>query len=644
MDRAKFGLGLFSVLFAACSGAPDDDAWDVETLGTQQESLTIPSDPLFGEQWALRNTGQLVPWTSSDGDVTLLPGVPGIDINVTPAWDITQGSSAVKVGMAEIGDVDITHEDLVDQIFVNMAEIPNDGRDNDNNGCIDDVRGCDFTNGDGMNDFSSHATHVSGIVAARMNNGKGMAGVAPKIKLVPLTSQANEPSFINAIAYAKKMGIRIINCSQGGWESEWNVPAVAEAMRTSGILFVCSGGNRGTPRFNYPSSYAIPNLLAVANIDNAGELSEFSSYGAPYVDIAAPGRAVLSSEVDNDYANRNGTSQAAPHVAGVAALLMNKFPALTAEQVAERIVRTAARLPSLTGMVRANGMVDAYAALTDVSPIILSARSEAGRVILSWTAQAGASRYELERDGAIFNAGTSLSHTHSGLTIDSNHIYRVRAVTAAGTQLFSHRFIIRASASPTEQAFVRQTSHPYANNVFQTYPVEIRNAKRIRVHFTRLETQDGDALTYLKGFSNGEVTDESLSGNYSSGFWTHWFRGNFQFEFLSNASGTAYGFATDKVQYVLGIPDQPSAPFLWDNSGGTINFGFTTTGGTLNVNIYRSASASTGYTRIATVDASASDYTDRGLIAGGRYFYRVTCTNDLGESPQSAYLEVVASP
>jgi hypothetical protein len=642
MHKARFGLGLFSVLFAACAAEPDGQDWENEPLGTLEEAVTIPSDPLFVDQWALLNTGQVVPWTSNEGEVILLPGVPGIDINVTKAWDITQGSSAVKVGIAEISDVDITHEDLVDQIFVNGAEVPNDGRDNDENGCIDDVRGCDFTNGDGMNDFGGHATHVSAIVAARMHNGKGMAGVAPKIKLIPLTSQANQDSFIRAIEYAKKMGIRIINCSQGGYEPEWNVPAVADAMRNSNILFVCSGGNRGTPRFNYPSSYPIPNLLSVANVDNSGELSEHSSYGAPHVDIAAPGRAVLSAELGNDYANRNGTSQAAPHVAGVAALVMNKFPALTAEQVAERLVRTAARLPSLAGMVRANGMVDAHAALTDVSPIALSARSEAGRVILSWTAQRGATRYELERDGAIFNAGLSRSHTHAGLTVDSNHVYRVRAVTAGGTQPFSHRFIIRASAPPLEQAFVRQTAHPYPNDFSQAYPVEIRNAKRIRLHFTRLETQPGDELMYGKSFTDDDQVDEALSGNYPSGFWTHWFEGNFQFEFDSDAAGTAYGFATDKVQYVVGIPDQPSMPFFFDSSGGSISFGISSTAATLTVYVYRSTSANSGYSRIATLPANASDFTDSGLVIGRRYFYKVGCANDLGESPLSPYLEVVA--
>lgn len=642
MLQSKWRLGLFSLVLVGCAGTPDAQNWEEGNLGTLEEAVTIPSDPLFGDQWGLRNTGQLVLWTPNDGEPVLLQGVPGFDINVTKAWDITQGSSSIRVGIAEISDVDITHEDLVDQIYVNGAEVPNDGLDNDNNGCIDDVRGCDFTSGDGMNAPGDHATHVSSIVAARMNNGKGMAGVAPKIKLVPLTSQVNEQSFIDAIAYAKKMGIRIINCSQGGHDPEWNVSAVAAAMANSGILFVCSAGNRGTPRFNYPSSYAIPNLLSVANIDNSGELSEHSSYGAPHVDIAAPGRAVLGGAVGNGYENRNGTSQAAPHVAGVAALVMNKFPALTAEQVAERLVRTAARMTTLTRMVRANGMVDAHAALTDVSPIELSARSEAGRVILNWTAQSGATRYELERDGTVLSNGLSRTHTHTGLTLDSSHVYRVRAVTSGGTQPFSHRFIIRASAPPLEQAFVRQTSHPYPNDFDQSYPVEIRNAKRIRVHFTRLETQPGDVLRYSKSFTDDDGVDETLSGNYPTGFWTHWFTGNAQFSFESDASGTAYGFATDKVQYFVGIPDQPSMPFLFDSSGGTISFGFSPTAGALSCHVHRSLSANTGYTRIATLPANVSDFTDPGLVVGRRYFYTVSCFNDLGESPASPYLEVVA--
>ncbi|HEX6765325.1 MAG TPA: hypothetical protein VF103_07600, partial [Polyangiaceae bacterium] len=153
-------VGSVALCLSAC-GAPDERDL-VEPTSEIESAITIPDDPLFGGQWGLRNTGQLVPWTNGD-QVTLVAGVPGVDINATLAWDITQGASDVVVGVAETVDVNVDHEDLVDQIFRNRAEIAGDGIDNDENGCVDDDHGCDFVNGDGVYDAGEHATHVAGI-------------------------------------------------------------------------------------------------------------------------------------------------------------------------------------------------------------------------------------------------------------------------------------------------------------------------------------------------------------------------------------------------------------------------------------------------------------------------------------------------
>lgn len=554
MKMRRFVLtNAVSLLIVACSGADDahDEARGGESVETARHALDRPDDLEFPAQWNLENTGQAVPWFFPDASTSLVPGVTGVDVNMLRAWEITQGSSAVIVGVAEENDVDVTHEDLRDNVFVNGREIAGDGRDNDGNGCIDDVRGCDFMNGDGMNLPSFHATHVSGIVAGRINNRKGVAGVAPKVKLLPLTSRAEDETFIAAIAYARRMGVRVINCSQGGLD--WFNPDVREAIRTSNILFVCSAGNRGTPRFNFPSSYDLPNVLAVANVNNLGELSERSSYGEPHVDIAAPGRSILSTVPGNGYDYESGTSMAAPHVAGVAALLMNKFPNLTVAEVVARLERTAMRLSSLTGMVKTGGMVDARAALTDVSAIRLNARSEPGRVVLSWNAQAGASRYEVERDGVIVNNGAGTTHTHSGLAVDSGHVYRVRAIVSGNAGAWSHRFLKKASRDPVEVSRRVDSPHPYPDDFFESYAVTQPNAVRIRVHFSRLDTAPGDTLEYVRSFPEGDDTlePERLDGNYPAGFWTHWVDGDtFLFEFMSDGSGNGFGFSVDRIQYV----------------------------------------------------------------------------------------------
>jgi hypothetical protein len=337
--------------------------------------------------------------------------------------------------------------------------------------------------------------------------------------------------------------------SQGGLD--WFDPAIRDAIARSGILFVCSAGNRGTPRYNFPSSYDLPNVLAVANVDNTGELSLHSSYSDFHVDIGAPGRSILSSVFGNEYDYIDGTSQAAPHVAGVAALILKRFPNLTAPQIVDRLMRTGMRMTSLTGLVKSGAMVDALAALRDVAPIQLSASTAAGRVTLSWNAQPQATRYEVERDGVIVDNGSSTTHVHSGLALDSAHIYRVRAIQGTSTGAFSHRLLTRARPMPTTRALALATAHPYPNDFEQLYVVTQPNATRLRVHFSRVQTQTGDELTYSRSFGDGaDQIDERFSGSYPIGFWTHWVNGNrFEFEFSSDAAGNDFGFAVDRIEY-----------------------------------------------------------------------------------------------
>jgi subtilisin family serine protease len=539
-----------SICLAACGAHPDElDEPVAESTG----AITIPDDPLFPRQWGLRNTGQLVPWTTFEGEQTfLVAGVRGVDINMPLAWDTTQGSSDVLVGIAETEGVDIDHEDLRDQIFRNRGEIAADGIDNDGNGCVDDDRGCDFVDGDGVYDpLTDHATHVSGIAGARIKNGKGVAGVAPKVKLVPLTSEVQNETFIAAIDYAQANGIRVINCSQGSHTDAFFNPAVRAAMAAADVLFVCSGGNRGTPRLNFPSSYPGANILSVANVTNIGELSDHSTYGSDHVDIAAPGRSILSTVPGNDYLYDDGTSQAAPHVAGVAALVMKKFPNLSVVQVADRLKRTAMRMTTLNGMVGAGGMVDARAALEDVSPIQLGATSASRSIRVSWSAQPGATRYDIERDGTVVNAGAGTSHVHGGLAVDSGHIYRVRAIVGSRTGAWSHRLMAKASLMPTSEPFVLQSPHPYPNGFSQGYVVTKPGATRLRVHFSRVDALPGDVIEYLRSFQDErESIDEQISGDYPNGFWTHWLDGDrFEFQFSTDAAGTALGFSVDRIEY-----------------------------------------------------------------------------------------------
>ncbi len=331
------------------------------------QPASYPSnDPLFFRLWGLQNTGQLI----------LLPGTSGIDINVIPAWEITQGSPDTVVAVLDTG-IDLSHPELQNRAWVNPGEIPGNGIDDDNNGYVDDVNGYDFLNRDGTvydsSDKDVHGTHVAGTLAAEFNNRKGICGVAPNTKIMALKfigpDGGSISDAISAIEYANAMGVKLSNNSWTGTEYS---QALKDAIEQSDMLFIASAGNSSanadlTPE--YPAAYDCSNLISVAAINNRGSLPFWSNYGPLSVDLAAPGAEITSinewiPNTTHLYGWMSGTSQAAPHVTGTAALVLSQYPQLSALQVKERLLNSVKPLPNLQGKTVSGGMVDAYAALT----------------------------------------------------------------------------------------------------------------------------------------------------------------------------------------------------------------------------------------------------------------------------------------
>lgn len=318
-----------------------------------------PQDDRFEDQWGLINHGQN-------------SGTIGVDIGASEAWTTTLGSKTVLVGVLDTG-IDIDHPDLKESVFTNTLEIPDNGIDDDGNGYVDDVQGYDFANADASVYDSAtddkHGTHVAGIIAAQANP-IGIRGVAPGVSLLPLkfikggggyTSDA-----IEAIEYAKSMGVTLLNASFGGPN---NNPALKEALSQSGMLVIASAGNNGsdvneTPV--YPAAFALSNLISVAAMDNRGSLASFSSFGS-MVDVAAPGVDILSTLPGGDYGYMSGTSMAAPFVTGIAALIKSQFADMTNEQILQRIVGSSRSSKSLIGKVASGGWVNAASTLTNQS-------------------------------------------------------------------------------------------------------------------------------------------------------------------------------------------------------------------------------------------------------------------------------------
>lgn len=271
-------------------------------------------------------------------------------LGVDAAWSRGFTGRGVIVAVLDTG-VYHSHEDLAGNIWTNPGEIPGNGRDDDGNGFVDDVRGWDFANRDNNpDDRSGHGTHVAGIIAAQAN-GVGVTGVAPFATIMPvqvLASDGTGSSFdiARGIRYAVDNGANIVNISLGG---NYNNPTVAEAIRYAqqkNVLIVAGAGNDGwsSPPI-YPAAYSsvYSNVISVgahdSNYNLAGASNKVRGSGAVQVD--APGVDIFSTAVQNNYRSMTGTSMAAPHVAGVAALVLSANPLLTADKLRQILVQSA---------------------------------------------------------------------------------------------------------------------------------------------------------------------------------------------------------------------------------------------------------------------------------------------------------------
>ncbi|HLP02364.1 MAG TPA: S8 family peptidase, partial [Opitutaceae bacterium] len=346
-----------------------------------QYATALPSDAAFadGTLWGLRNTGQ--------GG-----GVSGADIDAVAAWDITTGSSAVVVGVIDTG-IRYTHQDLAAQVWVNPDEIPGDGIDNDGNGYIDDVHGINAITGSGdPMDDNNHGTHCSGTIGASANDAGPIVGVCWNVRLMGLKflgagGSGATSDAIKCIEYALEKGVRILSNSWGGGGYSQALEDAIKTARDQGCLFLAAAGNSGmdADRWDfYPACYDVDNIVSVGALDRSDQLASFTNTGLSRVDLAAPGVDIYSSVASGDsaYASFNGTSMATPHVAGVAALLLARYPALTATELRNRLLCSTREVAALRSYSWSGGAVDAYRALTIAEDGILEVRSSAVQVPL----------------------------------------------------------------------------------------------------------------------------------------------------------------------------------------------------------------------------------------------------------------------
>ncbi|MCU1487424.1 MAG: Subtilase family protease [Actinomycetia bacterium] len=325
------------------------------------------ADPDLGKAWGLENDGRVAGgW----------PGSADADIDATSAWDRTRGEGVVVAVIDE--GVDRTHPELAGRMWRNADEVCGNAVDDDRNGYVDDCDGWDFARNDNttydLDADSTHGTHIAGTIAAESDNGTGFAGVAPRATIMPLKVGDSGSFSLSAAAaavnYAVDNGAKVINASWGtSGVSRAQLPwleAAVERARQAGVLIVAAAGNDGrdidaSPSF--PASFPEDNVITVGASTNADAAAYFSNYGATSVDVYAPGWFIWSTLPGGTYGTMSGTSMAAPHVAGAAALAMAADPSASVTTIKGNLLASVDRQPAFAGRSVSGGRLNAAAAV-----------------------------------------------------------------------------------------------------------------------------------------------------------------------------------------------------------------------------------------------------------------------------------------
>ena len=334
-------------------------------------TANTPNDVFFNMQYALKNTGQ---------SILNHTGTSGADIKATQAWDITQGSRSIVVGVVDTG-VDYTHPDLA----ANMWSAPTSFNVTIRGQVITCAAGTHGYNAINRTcnpmDDKDHGTHVSGIIGASGNNGAGVSGVSPiasimGLKFLNSSGNGSEADAIDAIDFAiqakaffgSSANVRILNNSWGGSDADQALLDEINLANSKNMLFVAAAGNSGTSNDAtpfYPANYNAPNMISVASTDYRDALSSFSDFGATTVHIGAPGEFVLSTLPGNTFDFFDGTSMATPMVSGAAALVLAACPSLSTADLRANLLGSVDALTALAGKTTTGGRLNVFRAVSN---------------------------------------------------------------------------------------------------------------------------------------------------------------------------------------------------------------------------------------------------------------------------------------
>jgi len=305
-----------------------------------------PNDPFYPLQWSLKR------------------------VQAEAGWDLSQGNSNLIIAICDLG-TDFTHPDLAPHQWMNSEELAGlTSIDDDDNGFVDDWYGYDWVDLDGdpsPENGDSHGTHIGGIAGAARNNSIGISGLAGNCRLMGVRCGTGiaVPYGFEGIYYAVQSGAKIVNCSWSGTGfSNYENEIIAYA-RDLGAIIVAAAGNESETASHYPASY--DGVISVAVTDIADFAADFTNYG-PWVDISAPGVDIFSTLPQNHYGYASGTSMSCPLVAGAVALVWSRWPQLSGNQIASRLIASADPIDIRNGTWVGQlglGRLNVYRALAD---------------------------------------------------------------------------------------------------------------------------------------------------------------------------------------------------------------------------------------------------------------------------------------
>jgi subtilisin family serine protease len=415
-------------------------------------TMSEPSDPFFPALWALRNFGQPVNGRPA--------GTIGADMRAAEAWNLAIGSASNVIAVVDTG-IDYTHSDIAPNMWsapapftVTIAGIAITCQAG-THGFNAIARTCDPM------DDHDHGTHVAGTIGAAGNNGVGVIGVnwvtsLLGLKFLDAGGSGTVADAIDAIDFALQVkrifaasggaNVRVLSNSWGGAEFSQALLDQIDAAAEEEMLFVAAAGNSGLPNDiipMYPANYSAPNVVAVAATTNTDARAFFSNYGKNTVHLGAPGADFLSTVRGGAYRFMSGTSMAAPHVSGAAALTLSHCP-LSTSNLKIALVDSVDPLPSMATTTISGGRLNVRKALQSCSelpgtPSNVTAIGGDAQIKLAWSAVASATSYRVKRSTGSGGPYTTVSanlkaaqFTDVGLANGTTYYYVVSAVNLLG--------------------------------------------------------------------------------------------------------------------------------------------------------------------------------------------------------------------